>query len=152
MEPVVISEGQNCGSNGVSFTFHRDIEKTIASTRSEPAGFGWQFMLMGRLVNVAPDGRSRTIDGGLLVGKHQGEMHALVLPAGKEPPRYSASSSGGYEVSIETKQGLFGGEKLRAAKVIVNDHLAMNAFAIDEYSPRGFIRKRHQAFAQTFSR
>lgn len=150
MYPIPLTEGERYSRDGVTFTFHPDIPKLIERTESDPAGFNWRFLLMGKVI-VAPEGGEHTAsDGALLVGEHQHRMHALALPVGAGPCHYGVSAEGDHEIEIVTKSGLLGGTKLKSAKVIVNDHLAVNAFAIDEYTPRGFARKRHAEFSQTF--
>lgn len=150
MYPIPLTDGERYSRDGVTFTFHTEIPKLIENTRSDPDGFSWRFLLLGKLI-VAPDGSGHSAcDGALLVGEHQRRMHALALPTGGMPCHYGVSAVGDHEIEIVTKSGLLGGTKLKSAKVIVNDHLAVNAFAIDEYTPRGFARKRHAEFSQAF--
>ncbi len=150
MQPIKLTEGERYSHDGVSFTFHTDIPKLIESTESDPPGFLWRFMLLGKVVVAANGGAPSAADGALLVGGHRSRMHALVLPAGNGPCHYGVSAPGDHEIEILTKTGLLGGTKLKSAKVIVSDHLAVNAFAIDEYTPRGFAKNRHAEFSQAF--
>lgn len=134
----VLQSGDAVDSNGLHLQFSASIPELIAGTSSEPAGFEWKWMLLGRIF-VLSGGDVREFDGGLMIGQHQERVYALALPDsdGEEQFLYLDVELEAMKISPRVKKPLFGRPKVEIAVVQLSDELGIAAHVANRLGPTG---------------
>ena len=147
-----LEPGEAVEENGISFTFTEDLNRMIKSTSSESGAFAWRWLALGKVIEVAPSVETARYDGFLLMGEHDGQLHALVLPTKGSRYLYARVNRATVDSEAQTKKGMMGGTKLTGVEIAVTPTLGIAAYRIDEVVPgsQRLRGKRSAEFCQAF--
>lgn len=122
---LVLTDGLDVDSNGVSFRFSPSISELATRTSSVPAGFSWQWLVFGRIFQ-GTDGDVREFDGGMICGVHDQRFHAITLPeSGGNASTYQNVDLELLKLTHKSKTSLFGKTKVTSVGLQASDTLAM---------------------------
>ncbi len=122
---LVLTDGLDVESNGVSFHFSPSIPELVAGTSSVPAGFSWRWLVFGRIFQ-GTDGDVRKFEGGMICGVHDQRFHGITLPESDgDAFTYQNVDLELLKLAPKSKASLFGKTKVTLVALQASDTLAM---------------------------